>query len=214
VERAKQAAWKGEPVTNLFRGALEYATLGDCSMIYLDGEYVGEVAVDQELRDRVLPQGSIRVHHPFLPHYRFHHISDPRKFAPGFSDNRGRFPSRDTAAMALLEVLVRHGALRRFEPSWNVVREDLRLLSITSTSLAVPWCRVAFEGRDFAWLMVERRRSGAEGRWEYLGPPALGQLRTSGRYQSRTLLRVPVSRPYRSVGELEPGCARLGAGVG
>jgi hypothetical protein len=108
--------------------------------------------------------------------------------------------------MALLEVLVRHGALRRFEPSWNVVREDLRLLSITSTSLAVPWCRVAFEGRDFAWLMVERRRSGAEGRWEYLGPPALGQLRTSGRYQSRTEAALALVNALRILYAEDPDC--------
>ena len=204
VERAKQAAWKGEPVVRLFHGALEYACVGDCSMMFLDGEYVGEVTIDREARERILPRGFIQVHQPFLPYYRFHHISDPRKFAPGFSDDRGRFPSRDTAAMELLELLLRHGTLRRFEAWWGKAREELGLLSISSASLAVPWCRVAFEGREFAWLMVDRRRTGTEGRWEYLGPPVLGQRKKSGHYQSRTEAALALIDALRSLYAAEP----------
>jgi hypothetical protein len=209
VERAKKAAWDGQSINGLFRGTLEFASIGDCSMIFLDGEYVGEVNVDRAERERTLPRGFIRVHQPFLAQHRFHYISDPRRFAPGFPDDRGRFPSRDTAAMALLELLIRHGTLRRFEASWGLGGEEIDLLSISSASLAVPWCRVAFNGEELAWLMIDRRRTGSEGRWEYHGPPALGRFRTSGHYQSRTeaalalveaLKRTHAERPERFMG--------------
>jgi hypothetical protein len=87
-----------------------------------------------------------------------------------------------------------------------VQTQDLKLLSITNSSFAVPWCRVAFEGREFAWLMVERRRTRTEGRWEYVGPPALGKLRKSGRYQSRTEAALALVEALRRVYVKDPDC--------
>lgn len=186
LQRAGTLAWEGEAVAPLFRGSLEFASVGNCSLVFLDGEYVGEISVDEAARRRHRPHGLLRVYDPFHTGRPFHYISDPRKFAPGFPRDKGRFPSRDTAALALIEGLLNGGSLRRLESCWGRDREDLKLLNITTASLVTPWSRVWYGRGELGWLMANRKRSRAEGRWYYVGPPALGRRRKRGHFQSRT----------------------------
>jgi hypothetical protein len=106
--------------------------------------------------------------------------------------------------MALLELLIRRGTLRRFESWWGSAFEGLHLLSICSASLAVPWCRVAFQGRELGWLMIDKQRTRTEGRWEYVGPPALGPTRRNGHYQTRTEAASALVAALRSLHEKSP----------
>lgn len=175
IGNARQAAWKGAPIDPLFVGALEFAAAGGNSLVFLHGEYVGEVALDQAERDRSLRRGFLRVYHEFNPNHRFYHISDPRRLSPGFAHNRGCFPSRDTAAVALLETLAAEGNLRRFENTLRSECNGMRsLVTFTTVSLAAPWFRVSFREQEFGWVMVDRQRSAQDGRWFFLGPSALG----------------------------------------
>ncbi len=185
IELARKAAWKGARIDRFFHGQLEFATAGECHLVFLDGEYVGEIGVDPMARERSLLRGCIRVYHEFNPRHQFYYVSDPRRFAPGFPDSLGRLPSRDTAAIALLDALMREGKLRRFESGWGRDRGSLQRLDFTSASLAAPWFRIWFDGRELGWLMAERNRSHDEGRWFYVGPPALGPHRHHGFYRSR-----------------------------
>ena len=185
IELARQAAWKGARIDRFFSGLLEFATAGECSLVFLDGEYVGEIGIDAAARERSLLQGCIRVYHEFNPRHQFYYVSDPRRYAASFPDSLGRFPSRDTAAIALLDALMREGKLRRFEESWGCDRGSLRLLGFTSASLAAPWFRVWFDGRELGWLMAERSRYQEQGRWFFVGPPALEPHRHRGFYRSR-----------------------------
>lgn len=182
---AKQAAWRGEPARPAFDRALEFATCGDCSLIFLRGEYVGEVSVHLEQRTKCLPHSLLTVYREFNAKHSLYFASDPRRYAPGFSNDLGMFPSRDTAAIALLEALSRRGSLRRFESSWNGKGGPLQWLSFSSVSLARPWYRLTYDGLELGWVMVDRDATKKRNSWSFIGPPALGDRREQRFFASR-----------------------------
>ncbi len=185
VRRAGEAARSGKRIDRFFHGALELASAGDCSLMFLCGEYVGEVSLDRAAVERCLPRGVCRVYLDFHPRHRFHFVSDPRRYAPGFPENLGGFPSRDAAATGLLQAMLDAGLLRRFERGWATDRGPLALVSFSSASLVNPWLRVEFEGHEFGWLLVDPSRLVRDGRWYFVAPPVLDGNRRRGFFLSR-----------------------------